>query len=101
MKAQCINYDQILHAFPRDEALMEFLQTPVLEKGVEKGLRALKDPGQRSACGCIVSKDIGQYSTCPHLCAYCYANASPAAVTRNLLRMNEQGERESLLGFRP
>jgi hypothetical protein len=99
-KGQCIHYDQIVHEFPRDRALMEFLKTPVLEKGLEKGLRALKDPGQRSACGCIIAKDIGQYSTCPHLCTYCYANASPAAVTRNLLRMNEQGERESLLGIR-
>lgn len=34
----------------------------------------LKDPGQRSACGCTVSVDIGGYGTCPHLCAYCYAN---------------------------
>jgi hypothetical protein len=89
-KGQCINYDQMVR---------EFLKTPVLEKGLEKGLRALKDPGQRSACGCIIAKDIGRYSTCPHLCAYCYANASPAAVARNLLRMKEQGERESLPGI--
>lgn len=34
----------------------------------------LKDPGQRPACGCTVSVDIGWYGTCPHLCAYCYAN---------------------------
>jgi hypothetical protein len=100
-KGPCINYDQIVRAFPRDRALIEFLRTPVLEKGLEKGLRALKDPGQRSTCGCIIAKDIGQYSTCPHLCAYCYANASPAAVTRNLDRMKDQGERESLLDFRP
>lgn len=99
-KGQCINYDQIVSEFSGDRALMEFLETPVLEKGLEKGLHALKDPGQRSTCGCIIAKDIGQYSTCPHLCAYCYANASPATVVRNLIRMNEQGERESLLGFR-
>jgi hypothetical protein len=99
-KGQCINYDQITHEFPRDRALMEFLETPVLERGLERGLRALKDPGQRSACGCIIAKDIGQYSTCPHLCAYCYANASRAAVTRNLLRIKEQEGLESLLGTR-
>ncbi len=43
----------------------------------------IKDKGQRTACGCIVSKDIGIYNTCPHLCVYCYANSSEKLVARN------------------
>lgn len=44
----------------------------------------LKDKGQRKACGCIVSKDIGMYNTCNHLCTYCYANHSESIVKQNL-----------------
>lgn len=33
-----------------------------------------KDRNQRGLCGCVESVDIGSYSSCPHGCAYCYAN---------------------------
>ncbi|ADJ26456.1 Domain of unknown function DUF1848 [Dehalogenimonas lykanthroporepellens BL-DC-9] len=35
-----------------------------------------KDKGQRKACGCSVSKDIGANSTCLHECVYCYSTMS-------------------------
>ncbi len=37
----------------------------------------------REGCACYLGADVGAYDTCGHLCKYCYANASPAAVARN------------------
>ena len=44
------------------------------------------DKGQRTLCGCMVSKDIGEYNTCPHQCEYCYANTSKRAAVENYKR---------------
>lgn len=41
-----------------------------------------KDPAQRPACGCVTSRDIGMYGTCPAGCLYCYATTDPAASRR-------------------
>lgn len=45
-------------------------------------LRVRKDPGQRPACGCAESVDIGAYSTCPRGCVYCYATRDEKAAKR-------------------
>jgi hypothetical protein len=54
-----------------------------------------KDPGQRRECGCVASKDIGAYGTCPHMCVYCYANPSEKNILMNMARL--QPTSESLL----
>ena len=47
---------------------------------------AKKDPSQRPQCGCVVSKDIGQYNTCLFGCQYCYATSSFDAARRRYAR---------------
>jgi len=51
--------------------------------GAKTKTKNLKDKGQREDCGCIMSKDIGAYNTCPHECNYCYANTSKELARKN------------------
>jgi hypothetical protein len=98
-RGQCISYDLLTQEFGNDLKLMDFLhpadqQTLGGMPVVADPSWWLKDPGQRNTCRCIVSKDIGQYSTCIHLCSYCYANMSAERARRNYSRYladREQG----------
>lgn len=49
-----------------------------------------KDRGQREACGCVKSIDIGQYDTCTHGCVYCYANQKKDLAKNNYKRHDPQ-----------
>ena len=106
-RGQCISYDLMVREFEEDPVLCRFLDQPLLAglKGRESPITApnhLMDPGQRPSCGCVVSKDIGQYGTCPHLCVYCYANPSPETVRRRYGAFGEKAGRgifaDSILG---
>ncbi len=68
---RCIDPALIALLSPDDATLQNFLYG------------AKSDSGQRKACGCILSKDIGAYNTCPHGCLYCYANTTPSSATAN------------------
>ena len=48
----------------------------LLERITGRRILVGKDPGQRPACGCALSVDIGSYHCCRHRCRDCYANRS-------------------------
>ena len=80
---KCVDDDLMVRLFHDDAKLMDFIgaEYDMIDGWTIK--KSKKDKGQRRACGCIVSKDIGMYNTCPHLCKYCYANSSESIVRRN------------------
>ena len=57
-----------------------------------------KDSGQRELCGCMSAKDVGEYNTCPHLCEYCYANASKQLALNNWQRHLNNPYSETITG---
>mgnify|MGYP000612140238 CR=1 FL=1 len=104
-KNRCIDDDLIIRLAFDDKVLMEYLnvtQHPlpqndlfgeseplpidaiVLPNGKYATHGDNRDKGQRMFCGCIKSKDIGEYNTCVHGCEYCYANTSKEVAIKNL-----------------
>lgn len=86
---KCIDDDLMIKYFSEDQKLMDFLGVEIVKGDLFNPEATVikrknnKDKGQRAFCGCIASKDIGEYNTCPHLCEYCYANTSKETAVRN------------------
>lgn len=89
---KCIDDNLMIGLFNDDKALMNFLGYTDCKKDLFGMRPILKDTGQRKACDCIFSKDIGSYNTCNHLCIYCYANTSRRIVESNLNAINNNTE---------
>lgn len=101
---KCVDDDLMIKYFSDDVKLMDYLGVEIREADLFTGERTIikkknnKDKGQRQFCGCIASKDIGEYNTCAHLCEYCYANSSKEAALRNLQTHRQNPFAETIIG---
>lgn len=85
---RCIDDHLMARYFANDNVLMEHLGIEIHDEGLFNPIQIIhkksnKDKGQRLFCGCITSKDIGEYNTCPHQCEYCYANTTKELAIKN------------------
>lgn len=102
----CVDDMLIARIASHDRVLMDFLGIEVKEPDLfdpeptEQFVftKNNRDKGQRLFCGCMVSKDIGQYNTCAHLCEYCYANTSKQAAAMNCQLHKQNPHNENILG---
>lgn len=96
---KCVDPELLMRLCPSSRELASaYTRPPVLKQvALSESVKVpasvvIKDSGQRTPCGCAPSKDIGSYNTCMHLCAYCYANQSKAAVIKRINAVNINSE---------
>ncbi len=103
---RCVDGELMKQLWPDDKELLYYLcygELPSALFGLDFSRPALtpeklKDKGQRKVCGCMISKDIGQYNTCLHQCVYCYANTSKEVVKKNWAKHLENPTIETIVG---
>jgi hypothetical protein len=72
-KAHCVDGDLLAELFPDRPHVTELRPT-------------------REQCGCVASRDIGVYDTCPFGCIYCYANQSRKVALARFKTHDPAGE---------
>lgn len=113
-KNHCIDYDLIVRLAHDYKDLMKFIGATIKKRKynlfgeadplpasaieLSDGRYVIKDGGQRDFCGCMKSKDIGEYNTCPHLCEYCYANTTKQLAIENWKRHQENKLSDTITG---
>lgn len=111
---KCVDDTLMIQLASNDSVLMEHLGVSVQEcllfdelpeGAIDLGdgryaqkVKNSKDKGQRAFCGCIASKDIGEYNTCAHQCEYCYANSSKEIALANLARHRQNPLTDTITG---